>query len=601
MKPTQSTQELTGGCLALFGLPFLAAGLFVTWLYFAGCVNWWRAQDWREVPCRITAADLQVSRDSDSGDSYKATASYHYKFGGSTYFSDRVSLNTGGDNIGGFQQQAHRELAGYVNHPSAGMSNDSPRDPVKLFRCYVNPNNPAEAVLYRQFRWALQALMAMFALTFPAVGAGLVTGGIMGSRLMRREADLRATYAGQPWKWQSAWLESSIRESSTRRVMTLYGYALWAGLVIAPLVLTAASSGAFQRDRSAWWLMGLVALWSLLAGASIRRILQRWAVGTTRFALKESPASPGGVLEGTILLEKPLPARASAELNLCCTKSASRGSGDNRATSIEKVWSHQESVPPEAVTRDPAGFRIPVRFALPADAPESGASDDAAATHVWKLELKVPGTPIRAEYEVPVFRAAGAPVVAAPSRATAPTLLDEAAADLPARLTARRIRAEFASDGTPLSILCPSARNRSLIVFLILFDVVWTGVAVLLLQKHAPLVFCIVWPASAAVIWLTVIWNLLHQRTATFSRTGVEVRNQLGPVVWTQVFDKAQITGFASATNMSSNQTTFYRVWLTSEPGKTKTLVDNITEATTAEALVKRLENWRLSPAENQP
>ena len=67
------------------------------------------------------------------------------------------------------------------------------------------------------------------------------------------------------------------------------------------------------------------------------------------------------------------------------------------------------------------------------------------------------------------------------------------------------------------------------------------------------------------------------------------------------MFDKAQITGFASATNMSSNQTTFYRVWLTSEPGKTKTLVDNITEATTAEALVKRLENWRLSPAENQP
>jgi hypothetical protein len=114
-----------------------------------------------------------------------------------------------------------------------------------------------------------------------------------------------------------------------------------------------------------------------------------------------------------------------------------------------------------------------------------------------------------------------------------------------------------------------------------------------LLKKHAPLVFCIVWPGSATVIWLIVIWSLLHQRTATFSSTGVEVRNQLGPVIWTQAFDKGQITGFSSATNMSSNQTSFYRVWLTSQPGKTKTLVDNLTEASTAEALVQRLEAWR--------
>lgn len=593
MPPSKPTQELTGGCLALFGLPFLAAGLFVTWLYFAGCVNWWRAQGWQVVPCRITSADLRVSRDSDSGNSYKATASYHYKFGGSTYFSDRVSLNTGGDNIGGFQQQAHRELAVYVNRPSAGTSNDSPRDPVKLFRCYVNPNNPAEAVLYRQFRWPLQALMALFALTFPAAGAGLVVSGMVGSRLLRREADLRATYAGQPWKWKAAWLESSIRDSTALRTMAQYGYTLWAALVIATLVLTASGSGTFQRDRSAWWLMGFVALWTLLAWSSVRRLRHRWAVGTTRFALKESPASPGGVLAGDILLEKPLPMRGAAELSLCCEKSVTRGSGDNRTTAIEKVWSHQASVPPEAVTRDPAGFRLPVRFALPADAPESGTGEDAATKYVWKLDFKVPGTPIRTVYEVPVFRAAGSPVVAV-SSAAAPSLLEEAAAELPARLAARRLRADFAADGTPRSITCPPARNRSLLVFLFLFNVVWSAAAVLLLKKHAPLVFCIVWPGSAAVIWLIVIWTLLHQRTATFSSTGVDVRNQLGPVVWTQVFDKARITGFGSATNLSSGNTSFYRVWLTSVPGKNTTLADNLTEASTAEALVNRLEAWRV-------
>jgi hypothetical protein len=46
---------------------------------------------------------------------------------------------------------------------------------------------------------------------------------------------------------------------------------------------------------------------------------------------------------------------------------------------------------------------------------------------------------------------------------------------------------------------------------------------------------------------------------------------------------------------MSSNQTSFYRVRLESVLGKKKTLADGITEATTAAALVKRLDRWKKS------
>ena len=593
MKPTKPTSPLTGVGIALFGLPFLAAGLFLGWWYFAGIVGWWRAKDWQETACRIESTDLKASR-GKNGSTYKVSATYQYEFGGRVHHGNRVALNSEGDNLGDFQQEAHHELSRYVESRRAG------EDSGKRFRCYVNPAKPTEAVLYRLFRWQPQAFLAVFALAFPAVGAGLVAAGILGIRSARREAALRASHPGEPWKWQADWAGTSIPESTHRGVIALYGYTLWAAGVIGALVLTTWAGGAFQHDPMSWLVMIFVVLWTIPGWGSLKRLRHRAAVGATRFEPQAAPASPGGVLQGAILLAKPLPMRGAAELSLCCEKRVSRGSGDNRTTSIEKVWSHQESVPPEAVTRDPAGFRLPVRFALPADAPESGAGEDASAKHVWKLELKVPGTPIRAVYEVPVFCTAGAPVVAAASWALAPSLLDEAAADLPARLAARRIRAEFASDGTPLTILCPSARNRSLIMFLILFDVVWTAVAVMLFKKHAPLVFCIVWPASATVIWLLVLWNLLHQRTATFSRTGVEVRNQLGPVVWTRAFDKAQITGFHSATNMSSNQTSFYRVWLTSEPGKTTTLVDNLTEATTAEALVQRLQAWQLAAAVTQ-
>lgn len=132
-----------------------------------------------------------------------------------------------------------------------------------------------------------------------------------------------------------------------------------------------------------------------------------------------------------------------------------------------------------------------------------------------------------------------------------------------------------------------------MIGFLIVFNLIWTAAAVFLIKQEAPLIFRIIWPVSAAGIWVGVIWSLLHQRRTTFSPLGVEVRNQLGPVSWTQSFEKAHITDFSHDTNMSSGNQSFYRVRLESVLGKKKTLVDGITESTTAAALVKRLEAWK--------
>jgi len=403
MATPKSSKPLAGGCLTLFGLPFLAAGLFMGGFYFHGYAKWWAARSWMEVPCWIDSAELNRNSGSDS-DTYEVLATYHYEYNGRTYQGKRVALHKGSDNIGDFQRQAHRELSRYAK----GKPSDSGRRP---FRCYVNPENPAESVIYRTLRWQMQAFIAVFALTFPAVGAGLVIGSLISIRTAKREAALAARHPGEPWKCKLNWAEPIIPESTTGGTRVLITYTIWAALVIAPLIVAAALTGAFQTDRMAWLLLIFVVIWCVPAWYTLKRLRHWLAVGKTRFELQESPAAPGGMLRGHVLLAKPPPPRGALEFTLVCEKRTTRSSGDGNTTSSEKRWSHQEIVPQDRILRDITGFRLPVGFTLPADAPESGADGDPSVEHRWKLEFKVPGTAIRSEFEVPVFRTGRSPAV----------------------------------------------------------------------------------------------------------------------------------------------------------------------------------------------
>ena len=267
MARSKPTKDLSGGCLSLFGLPFLAAGLLISGLYFLGYTKWWSARSWDEVPCWIESTDLESHRGDDST-TYLATATYRYEYQGRSYQGDRVSFDKGADNIGSFHQDAHRELSRYVGKKGNRAEADPQADGREPFRCYVNPANPEEAVLYRMFRWPMQAFMAVFALTFPAVGAGLVVGGLIGVKSKKREAALQRIHPEDPWKWKPGWAEASIPEASSQWSAALYSYTLWSALVIFPLIGAMAVSGAFQESALSWLVMIFLAIWCVPAGMS---------------------------------------------------------------------------------------------------------------------------------------------------------------------------------------------------------------------------------------------------------------------------------------------------------------------------------------------
>ena len=571
---------MAGGCLSLFGLPFLLAGIFMSCLYFGSYIHWWRARSWEEIPCAIESTKLVESHGEKGGVSYHATARYRYRFAGRNYEGDRVLFGSGADNVGSFQEDTHRELTSYANAKS-----DHP------FRCYVNPDKPEESVLYRDFRWEMSAFLSIFTLTFPAVGAGLVIGGLLGIRRKKQEDALISEYPDKRWRWKNTWNGTTVAEDSPHSQIALISYTAWFWLVVIPLITAMALTSTFQKGGWALLVLILPVLGLIPSIFAFRKIRHRMAVGKTWFELKEWPVNPGGSLHGSIVLARSLPSRGTAELTLECLKSITKTSGNGTTTNTEKVWSHPETVRLDLITRDLNGFRLPVGFHLP-NAPETTVNSSDTIQYRWNLHLKVPGTPVHAVYEIPVF-SSGQLLDQIP--ATSITLPQVSVSELPALLAARHITAEFDGADFPKSILCPPARHLGPLLFLTIFNLIWTAVAVFLVMKHAPLIFRLVWPFSAAAIWFAVLRMALHKRTVTFDSRGLEVRNQFGPILWTRSYTKQDVVGFSQDSNMTSGNRSFYRVRLESIIGKKETLADGITESATAAALAKQLQAWKKS------
>ena len=110
------------------------------------------AQSWPEVACEIISAEVD-EHNGEKGSTYSIDIVYEYEFDGRIYESDKY------DFIGG-------SSSGYNGKAKVVERYKSARNPV----CFVNPENPSEAVLLRGFHLGL--LFALFPLPFLAVGVG---------------------------------------------------------------------------------------------------------------------------------------------------------------------------------------------------------------------------------------------------------------------------------------------------------------------------------------------------------------------------------------------------------------------------------------------
>jgi len=558
--------------LILFALPFAGVGTFVGYLAGSMIATWRQTGSWIEVPATIVSTDLDVSRGDDS-DTYRVRAEFTYQYDGRTYTSRDVGSGNGYDNIGSFHQDKHAELRAYV---ASG----------RPFRCFVNPDNPAEAVLYRELRWGMLGFQVVFAAAFCLVGYGLMFAAVYGGRKVREAEQLKESRPEEPWLWDEDWVDGRITAGSRGKMIGSLLFATLWNLISAPMIFAIPSEWA---DGNRLILIGAIfpLIGAGLAAYAVYAILQWRKFGNTELELFSNPGVLGGYLEGRIHTNIRARDGGPYRLTLSCIRTETSGSGKNRSSTEKTLWQDAAEVPANALLAGPHGASVPVRFAVPYDAgPQS--DPDASAPIKWRLDVaaELPGVDYSTTFTVPMFRTADSdPELEVETQA--PPL--DADARTPETLQSLGIHRQKTPAGG-VAYVFRRARAKGAAVGLTVFTAIWCGFIAIMRAVGAPFFFPIVFGLFALLMFagLVDLWLKQTRIEVTGGRLAFN-RRFLGRGK-TRVFEGADVRWIKSERGMQSGNKLFYQIRLHTRDGKKHTLASLIRDQRLAKRIVDDLE-----------
>ena len=228
------------GCLAVFFGIFLLFGLAFLAFFAVPAARILSARAWRETPCTILHSEVRSHASSDGDDTYSVAVRYAYVVDGREYSSERYEFLGGSSSGTSGKEAVVRRLP-----------------PGTRTVCYVDPANPAEAVLERGL--TLQYLFALIPLLFVAIGGGGVAWALgPGRRAERRKASGGA----------AAWLPDAGTASDPAA-------GLAAGAAGGPLALK-------PRHTPLGRFLGgvlVAAIWNGIVGVFVWKLYQDWRGG----------------------------------------------------------------------------------------------------------------------------------------------------------------------------------------------------------------------------------------------------------------------------------------------------------------------------------
>jgi len=499
----------------LFSLPFAGVGVGALVWGASDVLAWQRMSAWTAVPANLLTVELE-EHDGDDSTTYETTATYRYEYEGQEQNGTRVAIGSGADNLGDFQRKLYWQL----------RSAQERGEPVTA---YVDPQNPASAVLNRELRYGLLLFKGIFVLLFGGVGFGMLFGARYGGTKLAAEEILQEQFPNEPWRWRPEWASGRIAGSARTAAYVAIGFAVVWNLVSLPAAIFIPDEIASGNWPAAigllFPLVGIgLAVWAIRSWLR----LKRFKVAT--LVLQRTPVALGGRLKGTIRVDARVPIATDFKLELACVDERVRGSGKNRETSERLLWQKEWRVPRHQCQIGPTLTSIPVDIAVPGDQPPASAGDDTAKVE-WRLDVtgECPGPDFWSRFELPVF-ATGERAAAGEPDAHASVAAADAARPAAATLAALGIDYERLPQGGEAWTF-RRAQQKGVALGVSAFALAALVGTAALFVSDAPMLFATVVALLDAIfvywalsLWLTEYRVTLDRGLLTLSRRGFMAR-----------------------------------------------------------------------------
>ena len=377
-----------GAAVSVFGLVLVLIGLGVGVFFARGALDVLAARDWVPVEAALLSVDLQSHHDSDGGTTYRVMAEYEYDWRGERFLSSKVDFHPGADSLGDYQRNLYRRLNRALQ---AG-------EPVTA---WVDPDEPARAVLHRGMRWGRFAFGMLFPLVFGGVGLGMLLWDRHAGREQKKRDNRKELHPDQPWMWFDKWRTPEIAGQARTRMWLAIGFAICWNLVSLPVALIVPGEVADGNHAALIGLLFPLIGVGLIVWA-VREVIRHRRYGASTLYLETHPVPLAGHLRATLDIPARLQAR-EVRLQLACIHRYSTRTGRKRTTREQVLWEDKQ----HATTRSgggPGQTSARVEMRLPADQPVSSEAHPRNRI-IWRLTAtsEEPGVDYKAVFELPVF------------------------------------------------------------------------------------------------------------------------------------------------------------------------------------------------------
>lgn len=358
--------------------------------------DWYAMQSWQHAQAQLLSV---------SGSENKTEARYQYQVNGVSYQGDRVYVADFNDNIGSY----HSKLFAWLDDQQRAS------EPVDV---WVNPVDPAQAVIDRDMRWGLFSLASGFCSVFILVGLLIVYASFPSkntasatkrpslstlreewkqrrqdpnfkenfldysqSRAAESEHHAKGASESVSWQTRKGWETPNIRSEAKKTAIMIWGFAILWSAVSSPVLFFLPEE--LERGNVAALLGLLFPLVGIfLLFKAVKTTLEYRRFGKVLVEMDPFPGAIGGHVGGRIQVlrleyDQVVDPSSHISVRLECVHSYMSGSGDDRSRRESIKWAEQGQPRTESAGQ---GVVLSFRFDVPDNLPEADV-DQTDAYH----------------------------------------------------------------------------------------------------------------------------------------------------------------------------------------------------------------------------